>query len=141
MAAADVSLASDLGVSAEIIENLRRNHLTEGEHWTREEGKRVVFTAIGIAAVLSHLDLPPCSKKEGPPSECACEVVRIHPSPYFVRVRVSDGSLHDVRVSNNRTLRPRIRIRCRLSEGRWECCQPGIGVKLQPMKKGESAAS
>ena len=142
MAAADTSIAAELGVTAELVEEIRRNRLQEGEHWTRAEGNRVVFTVLGLAALRAALDLQePPAKKEGPPPECLCEVVRIHPSPTYVRVRVSDGSLQDVRVRDNRTLRPRLRVRCRLlDDGRWECCQPGIGFKLPPLQKNEGAA-
>jgi hypothetical protein len=143
MAAADTSIATELGVSAELVEDIRRNRLTEGEHWTRAEGNRVVFTESGLAALRDALDLgkEPPAKKEGPPPEYLCEVVRVPPAPTFVRVRVSDGSLYDVRVRDNRTLRPRLRIRCRLlTDGRWECCQPGIGFTLPPLPKKEGAA-
>ena len=144
MAAADTSIAAELGVSAELVEDIRRNRLQEGEHWTRAEGNRVVFTELGLAALRSALDLEndPTAKKEGPPPECLCEIVKVHANPAFVRVRVCDGSLQDVRVRDNRTLRPRIRVRCQLlDDGRWECCQPGMGVKLPPLQKKEIAAA
>lgn len=144
MAAADASLAAELGVSPEVIEDIRRNSLSEGEHWTRAEGNRVVFTVSGIAATRAALDLqketPPLEKNAAAP--CLCEVVRVHSNPAFIRVRVSDGSLHDVRVRNNRSLRSRVRVRCQyLPDGRWECCQPGIGVKLPPLEKKETPAT
>lgn len=142
MAAADTALADELGVSPELVEGLRRNQLIEGEHWTRAEGNRVAYTETGFAALRLALDLekktPPPAKKEGPAPEFLCEVVRVHPSPTFVRVRVPEGSLQDVRVSNNSALHPRHRLRCRqLTDGRWECSQPGLGYKLPPLKKKE----
>ena len=142
MAAADTVLADELGVPADVVEDIRRQQLTEGEHWTRE-GNRIVFTPSGLAAVREKLDLPPTppEKKEEQPPECACEIVRLHPNPVMVRVRAPSGVLADVRVRDNRTLRPRLRVRCRLlDDGRWDCCQPGIGFKLPPLQKKEGAA-
>jgi hypothetical protein len=139
MAAADSMVAANLGVSPELVEDIRRNKLLEGVHWSRSDGNRIVFSEPGLTALRAALDLKPApAEKKGPPPECLCEVVRLHPAPSSVRVRVSDGSLQDVRVRDNRALRPRIRIKCRqLADGRWECSQPGLGVTLPTAEKKE----
>jgi hypothetical protein len=142
VAAADTVLADELGVPADVVEDIRRQQLLEGEHWTRE-GNRIVFTPAGLDAVREKLDLPPTplEQKEEPPPECACEIVRLHPNPVVVRVRVPSGVLADVRVRAPQALRLRVKLLCRLRlDGRWECCQPGHAVTLPPLqKKGEAA--
>lgn len=142
MAAADAVLAEELGVPADVVEDIRREQLNEGEHWTRE-GNRVVFTPAGWDAVKAILDLPPgpLAKKEEPPPECACEIVRIPPNPVMVEVRVPSQVLVAVRVKTHSGLRLGARLLCRLRpDARWECCQPGHAVPLPPLPKKENAA-
>ena len=142
MAAADAVLAQELGVPADVVEDIRREQLTEGEHWTRESN-RVVFTPAGVAAVREKLDLPPAvsEKKPDPTPECACEIVLLHPNPVMIRVRVPSGALADVRVKAPQALRVRVKLLCRqLPDSRWECCQPGHAVPLPPLPKKENAA-
>ena len=112
MAAADTMLADELAVSANVVEDIRRAQLTEGEHWIREDGNRVVFTPAGRDAVKAILDLPPgpFAKKEEPPPECACEIVRIPPNPVMVEVRVPSRVLVAVRVKTHSGLRPGARL-------------------------------
>lgn len=135
MAAADTVLADEFGVPSDVIEDIRRKQLNEGEHWTRE-GNRIVFTTAGLAAVREKLDLPPAliAQKEVPPPECACLIVRLHPNPVMVRVRVPSGALADVRVRAPQALRLHVKLLCRQRhDGRWECCQPGHAVTLPPL--------
>lgn len=143
MAAADAVLADELGVSANVVEDIRRAQLTEGKHWIREDGNRVVYTPAGPAVVRGILDLPPgpLAKKEEPPPECACEIVRIPPNPVMVEVRVPSQVLVAVRVKTHSGLRPGARLLCRQRlDGRWECCQPGHAVTLPPLQKKEEPA-
>jgi hypothetical protein len=143
MAAADISLGAAIGVSAQVVEDIRRSKLSEGEHWTRADGGRVEYTADGIAALCGHLDLPllPPEKKEGPPAPCLCSIERMHANPAFVQVRTPGGALENVRVTNNATLRPRLKLQCRqLDDGRWECIQPGYGVRLPPISQKKETA-
>lgn len=143
MAAADEHLAQQFGVSPAVVEGLRKEKLTEGEHWHREPCGRVVILPAGLSILESLLDPKKNQGGGGPPAEAAPEscpqifaltIARVFPNPIWVRVITPNGSGSDVRVRDNKRLQPRMRIQCtQLDDGRWECRHQGQAVPLKPL--------
>lgn len=136
MAAADELLASQFGVSAQIVESLRKSKLTEGEHWLRETCGKVVILPSGLALLTPLLD--PQKKEKGGGEEAKkpipLPIARIHPNRTWVRVRLPDNTGVDVRVRNNTRLKERMQILClQREDGRWECQHPGQAIQLAPL--------
>jgi len=140
MSAADDQLAGQYGVSGAVVESLRKEHLTEGEHWSRDATGRVVILPPGLSLLSGLLD--PQKKIGGGGTDnkpVPLPIARIFPNPTWVRVRLPDGSGADVRVRDNKRLQPRMQLVClKLDDGRWECQQPGQGVRLKPLASNEA---
>lgn len=137
MAAADRTLAEEIGLSADALQSIRKEHLVEGEHY-EYEGLRVIYTDAGKAAVLRHLGLeedstppdPSKAKNEPLPSKQEAihmlRILLIPPNPQWVVVQMPDGTRGNVRVRNNLKLQPRLLLRCKIEAGNPICYQPGI---------------
>lgn len=140
MAAADEQLAGEYGVSGAVVESLRKEHLTEGEHWHRDTTGRVVILPPGLAALACLLDPQKKIGGGGPDKRpVALPIARIMPNPTWVRVRLPDGSGTDIRVRDNKRLQPRMLLAClQHDDGRWECQQRGQAVPLKPLASNEA---
>lgn len=140
MSAADEKLAGQFGVSASVVEALRKEHLTKGEGWEHDEAGRVVILPDGLRALEALLNPQKNQGGGGPEVEqpVALMIARIFPNPTWVRVRLPNGTGADVRVRDNKRLQPRMQIRClKLADGRWECLHPGQAVRLKPLAPQE----
>jgi len=115
-------IANRLGVAEEHIRALRRSHLREGEHFTRD-GNRILYSEAGVERLRVLLEVPAgVGIGAGPaPAEVAVTVVKRMVNPHFVTGRLGDG-LVEVRVRDNRLLVPGMVMVCLKDEaGRWLC--------------------
>lgn len=153
MAAADEQLAGQLGLPADVVKIHRNSKLTEGVHYTRSDGGRIEYTPEGIAATKAALEPekkegpplePPCptEKKEGPPpapgKAMLVKLLRRYPNPIWIDIQIGNKRVQ-VKVRNNNLLSPDKRVLCRQwPDGRWECCQRGQAVPLEPLASNET---
>lgn len=132
--AADTDLARVYGVSPALIESMRRQQCTEGEHWEHTDAdRRVIWLPAGLDFLPGLLGL---EKKEGgaahasqPAGEIhSLVILRLFPNPLWVLVSTPDGSTAQVRVRQNTKLQPRMRLQCQAEDGQWRCVQPGLAT-------------
>ena len=116
-------MATQFGVAASVIEEIRGTQLVEGTHWF-VQGRKVSYLPDGLTRVASILEV----KKEAPDPDAVqlLQVTGLLPNVRVVRVKTPEGSSAEVRVRDNRRLHVRHLLRCRLDAGRWICVQPGI---------------
>ncbi|NBV89299.1 MAG: hypothetical protein EBR88_07305 [Betaproteobacteria bacterium] len=160
MAAADDILGRRLGVSPQIIIDLRmRGQLIEGEHW-HTEGRAVVYTPAGelyiegllcpekkeggAAAQGGNPWITASQKKKGaahtPPVKPSPQTgtrvkLTIHalcPNRTWVRVLSPERQPVLVRVRNQTGLRRGAQIECALHKNQWLCVQRGLSPHNQP---------
>lgn len=145
--AADTALARDLNLPAAALARLRVESLECGVHWT--EKPKVAYTDRGRARVMELMGMtqseveapipsPLCSPL--PPSQAftiwmgaesapAMQPLRILfrlKSRIWVRVLTPAGDGADVRVRNNKRLRPGVLLQCELREAQWHCVHQGF---------------
>ncbi len=154
MAAVDEELAGAIGVHPSQVTRIRKESLTEGEHWTREVGTgRVEITAAGREELQRLLGLekisggaapalPPGGLAAGPvaalPEPVGLRIVRMLPNPLWVAVAVPGGRLAEVLVRRREGLRAGVLLRCvEHPDGRWECVHPGHAAPLPGSPKNE----
>lgn len=159
MAAADDILGRRLGVSPQIIVDLRmRGQLIEGQHW-QTEGRAVIYTPAGEqliegllspekkdgggVAQLGNPWITASQKKKGasharptkPGPQTASRVkLTIHalcPNRTWVRVLSPDHGLVLVRVRNQSGLRRGAQIECAFHNAQWLCVQRGLSPHNQ----------
>ena len=145
MAAADDTLARQLGVAPRVIAAARRD-LKEGLHWTQDERGRVEWLPAGVDALRAFLGLP-ASEKEGvgaatldparllgwaapaapetpapaQPIELSAKICRLMPNPCFVAVDL-EGIATPVRVRASARLTVGKTLRIRVNGDRSLTC-------------------
>ncbi len=145
MAAADRQLAQHYGVSADVIEQFRRE-MTEGVHYHRATSGQIVYLDAGLTAVEDALGL---EKKEGggagesvqPAATISLLVIsRVHPNPHYVTVLCPINGPVTIRVRDNQKLAPRVKLRCQLQDGTWACIHHGFAPQKTPLVKTPNAS-
>lgn len=109
-------VASTLGVSRTTLRGLRGQHLTEGEHFTKEAGS-VVLTTAGLELITKLVgssaatDTPPTPP--GPPERVKLIVMRVVRNPHLL-VCIDPGDVKQkqylVRVRTNENFMPRMEL-------------------------------
>ncbi len=148
MAAADDTLARQLGVAPRVIAAARRD-LKEGVHWTQDDRGRVTWLSAGVDALRAFLGLPASEKAEGgaavldparrlgwaapaapetpapaQPIEVSARICRLMPNPCFVAVDL-EGIATPVRVRASARLTVGKTLRIRVNgDGTLACISP-----------------
>lgn len=128
MAAADTELAEEFGVSEDVVLAIRKNELREGEHWTRGEGGRVVYSEAGLIELQASLGLQKKGAAEIAPlaDPVRLKVLQLYPNVQFVRVGFSSPAWLDVKVRDNTRIRVGQVILCgQQASGQWWCVDAG----------------
>ena len=129
---ADRELASQFGVTANALRSMRDEHLIEGCHWKRKTGRNSIeFTEEGVKALQMAMGLRIQVKE---PKVDATEftllrVVRPWLNKYFISVENPAGGNMDLKVKDNRNVRPKMMIQCAIIDGAWKVTQKGLAPR------------
>jgi len=132
----DTQLAEEYGVTAKVVCGLCSKELTRLVHWNTVDGAKV-YTPEGEKALRQLLDL--ASEKKGAAaapvaSEPAAgesmafrslRILRCYPNVRVVRVQLDGTAWVDLKVRDNKKLRPGQLLQCVCRDGKWSCNQRG----------------
>ena len=136
----DTQLAEEYGVTAKVVCGLCSKELTRLVHWKTVDGAKV-YTPEGEKLLRQLLDS--ASEKKGAAdasgaapvaSEPAAgesmaflslRILRCYPNARVVRVQLDGPAWVDLKVRDNRKLRPGQLLQCVCRDGKWSCNQRG----------------
>lgn len=163
MAAADSELGAELGVHAGLVASMRRDHLQEGAHWTKDpESGRIDYTPAGRSRLLTLLGATEKKGGGGAAQEAGSRamegagqggeggraqrerlrIVRLMPNPLWVAMALPGGGAAELRVQRREGLRVGVLLLCeRRADGQWQCVQNPHACVMPPApKKGGGGA-